>query len=83
MLMHNNPAGYTADFDPAHLRCIVLAAREPHRNRLDQINRSLELTSTANHKISFAECAPETNPGAQWRGLFLRRRLHDRAAGGS
>src|SRR5262249_49911621 len=30
----------TADLAPTHLRCIVLAAREPHRNRLDRINRS-------------------------------------------
>jgi hypothetical protein len=39
-----------------------LAARELRRNRLDQINRSLELTSTAIHKTSFAEYAPGTNP---------------------
>jgi hypothetical protein len=31
---------HAADFDPTHLRCIVLAAREPHRNRLDRIDRS-------------------------------------------
>jgi hypothetical protein len=46
----------TADLDPAHLRW---AAREPHRNRLDRINRSLEQTSTAIQKISLAEYAPD------------------------
>src|ERR1019366_7539467 len=46
----------TADLDPAHLRW---SAREPHRNRLDRINRSLEQTSTAIQKISLAEYAPD------------------------